>query len=225
MIFLEEAWKQESCKTQLCLTAAVTAQQDILPSDKGKKSKVLFIDTENMFSSPRIYEIALARGFDPSSVFDNIHTLRVKNASDLQAYVENLLPVFLEKNHDIILLIVDSIISCHRAELRGLENLSQQQQSLNAVMHSLKIVADKFEIAVMVTTQLVEDPDSYFTDMTTQAAGDNIMAPASTHRLMLKLTGKDDKRIATMVYSPCYPVRNVLFRINHQGIIDEPTTQ
>jgi hypothetical protein len=44
------------------------------------------------------------------------------------------------------------------------------------------------------------------------------MAHASTHRIMFKLAG--DNRIARMVDSPCYPVREVLFRITDQGIAD-----
>jgi hypothetical protein len=35
---------------------------------------------------------------------------------------------------------------------------------------------------------------------------------------MFKLAG--DNRIARMVDSPCYPVREVLFRIANQGIAD-----
>jgi DNA repair protein RadA len=85
-------------------------------------------------------------------------------------------------------------------------------------MYVLKTIADKFNIAVIVTNQLVDAPDYLFADPTNKAAGGNIIAHASTHRIMFKLAG--DNRIARMVDSPCYPVREVLFRIANQGIAD-----
>jgi DNA repair protein RadA len=213
--------KAGSGKTQLCFTVAVNAQQDLSLHDE-RTSKVLYIDTERTFKAERVLAIAKSRGLDPDSISNNISLVKPKNALQLQQLVEKWLPGFLEQKHgdNIRLVIIDSIISHHRSEFRGRESLLERQQSLNLIMHALKTIADKFNIAVIVTNQLVNEPDYLFGDTTTKAAGGNIMAHASTHRIMFKLSGNN--RIARMVDSPCYPVREVLFRIDHQGIADVP---
>ena len=211
--------KAGSGKTQLCFTVAVNAQQD-LSSHDGRTSKVIYFDTERTFRPERIREIAKSRGLDPISISNNISVVNPKNALQLEQLVEKWLPEFLKQNHDdnIRLVIIDSIMSLHRAELRGRESLHERQQGLNLIMYVLKTIADKFNIAVIVTNQLVDAPDYLFADPTNKAAGGNIIAHASTHRIMFKLAG--DNRIARMVDSPCYPVREVLFRIANQGIAD-----
>ncbi len=216
--------KAGSGKTQLCFTIAVNAQQGLSMHD-GRASKVIYFDTERTFRAERIREIAKSRGLGPISISNNISVVHPKNALQLEQLIEKWLPEFLKQNHDdnIRLVIVDSIMSLHRAELRGRESLHERQQGLNLIMYVLKTIADKFNIAVIVTNQLVDAPDYLFADPSTKAAGGNIIAHASTHRIMFKLAG--DNRIARMVNSPCCPMREVLFRITHQGIADTPITE
>jgi DNA repair protein RadA len=209
--------KAGSCKSQLCFTAAVTAQQDLV-SQEERAGKVLFIDPENTVAGERVYQIAEYRGLHPQTVLKNIQLMKSKSVRHLQQLVEIWLPGFLEENHDVRLVIVDSIISSHHGEFKRRENLPERQQSLNIIMQSLKMIAYKFNIAVIVTNQIVDEPECLFADTATKATGDYIVANASTHRIMFELAGNN--RIARMVDSPCYPVREVLFTVDHQGIAD-----
>jgi DNA repair protein RadA len=213
--------KAGSCKSELCFTAAVTAQQGLV-SQEERAGKVLFIDAKNTVAGERIYQIAGSRGLNPQSVLKNIQLMKSKSAKHLQQLVQNWLPGFLE-NHDVCLLIVDSIISSHHGEFKGRENQPERQQSLNIIMQSLKMIACKFNIAVIVTNQIVGEPECLFADTATKATGDYSVANASTHRIMFELAGNN--RIARMVDSPCYPVREVLFTIDHQGIADVPMNE
>lgn len=217
--------KAGSGKTQLCFTIAANAQQ-ALSSHDGQTSKVIYFDAERTFRPERIGDIARSRGLDPISISNNISVVNPKNALQLEQLVEKWLPEFLKQNHDdnFRIVIIDSIMSLHRAEFRGRESLHERQQGLNLIMHALKAIADKSNIAVIVTNQLVDEPDYSFPDRTTKAAGGNIIAHSSTHRIMFKLASGDN-RIARMVNSPCYPVREVLFRITHQGVADVPTSE
>ena len=202
-----------SGKTQICHTACVSAQ---LPSEQGGLGGcALYIDTESTFRPERIAQIAKARDMDVDTVLSNIHVAKIYNSSHLELIVRAMGTLIQQNN--IKLVIVDSIISLHRAEFLGRGSLSERQQKLNAIMHRLKRVAEIFNVAVIITNQVQATPDTFFGDPT-KAAGGNIIGHASTYRIYLRKAGQERKAI--MIDSPMHPYGDTNFVVTEGGISD-----
>jgi len=202
-----------SGKTQICHTTCVSAQ---LPVEQhGLNGSALYIDTESTFRPERIAQIARAREMDVENVLNNIHVAKIYNASHLELIVRAMGTLIQQNN--IKLVIVDSIISLHRAEFVGRGTLSERQQKLNAIMHRLKRVAEIYNVAVIITNQVQATPDTFFGDPT-KAAGGNIIGHASTYRIYLRKAGAERKAI--MIDSPMHPYGDTNFMVVEAGITD-----
>ena len=102
----------------------------------------------------------------------------------------------------------------HRGEL------STRQQNLAQFLRGLQKLADEYGVAVVVTNQVVANPDSgVFTKDPLKPIGGNIMAHASTTRLRLK-KGRGTTRICKVVDSPCLPEGEASFGISEQGVVE-----
>src|SRR3712207_7581975 len=77
------------------------------------------------------------------------------------------------------MIIIDSIISLHRAEFAGRGTLADRQQRLNSIMHKLVKIAEIYNVAIIVTNQVQSTPDTFFGDPT-KPAGGNVIGHAST---------------------------------------------
>ena len=202
-----------SGKTQICHTVCVASQ---LPADQnGLGGAALYIDTESTFRPERVAQIAKARNMDVDSVLNNIHVAKIYNASHLELIVRAMGGLIQQNN--IKLVIVDSIISLHRAEFLGRGSLSERQQKLNAIMHRLKRISEIYNVAVIITNQVQATPDTFFGDPT-KAAGGNIIGHASTYRIYLRKAGQERKAI--MIDSPCHPYGDTNFMVTEAGITD-----
>jgi DNA repair protein RadA len=202
-----------SGKTQICHTLCISSQ---LPFEEhGLAGNVLYIDTESTFRPERIAQIAKTRNMDVEKILENIHVAKVYNASHLELIIKALGSLIQQNN--IKLVVVDSIISLHRAEFVGRGTLSERQQKLNAIMHRLKRIAEIYNIAVVITNQVQASPDTFFGDPT-KAAGGNIIGHASTYRVYLRKAGQERKAI--MIDSPCHPYGDTNFMITEGGIGD-----
>ena len=60
------------------------------------------------------------------------------------------------------LVIIDGIISLHRAEFAGRGTLADRQQRLNGMLHKIIRLAEIFNIAVVITNQVQSSPDTFF---------------------------------------------------------------
>ncbi len=202
-----------SGKTQICHTICVSAQLPV--ENNGLAGSVLYVDTESTFRPERIVQIAKAREMDVDEVLNHIHVAKVYNSSHLELIVKALGTLIQQNN--IKLVIVDSIISLHRAEFVGRGTLAERQQKLNAIMHRLKRVAEIYNIAVVITNQVQATPDTFFGDPT-KAAGGNIIGHASTYRIYLRKAGQERKAI--MIDSPCHPYGDTNFMVTDGGVTD-----
>ena len=115
------------------------------------------------------------------------------------------------------LIVIDSIISLHRAEFSGRGTLAERQQRLNILVHRLLRVAEIYDVAVVVTNQVQTQPDSFFGDPT-RPAGGNVIAHASMYRIYLRKAGAD--RVALMIDSPYHPYADTRFQVTSKGIED-----
>jgi DNA repair protein RadA len=202
-----------SGKTQICHTLCVASQ---LPVDQnGLGGSALYIDTESTFRPERIAQIAKARDLDVENILNNIHVAKIYNASHLELIVRAMGSLIQQNN--VKLVIVDSIISLHRAEFLGRGSLSERQQKLNAIMHRLKRISEIYNVAVIITNQVQATPDTFFGDPT-KAAGGNIIGHASTYRIYLRKAGQERKAI--MIDSPMHPYGDTNFIVTEGGIAD-----
>ncbi len=203
-----------SGKTQICHQLAVDVQ---LPFDKGGlNGAALYIDTENTFRPERIMAMAEGVGLDPHEALKNIYVARAYNSDHQMLLVEKAKEIIEEKN--IKLVIVDSLTAHFRAEYVGRGKLAERQQKLNRHIHTLQRLADAFNIAVVVTNQVMAKPDILFGDPT-EPVGGHVLAHAATYRVYLR-KGKGEKRIARLVDSPHLPEGEAVFAITPEGIRD-----
>lgn len=189
-----------------------------LPKKKGGLEGVgVLIDTENTFRVNRIMAIAKGAGLNPKQALENIRVARAYSA-DHQILLAEKIPDLINEGVPVKLIVVDSLTSLFRSEYVGRGTLAERQQKLNQHIHYLQRLADRFNLAVYVTNQVMARPDIFFGDPT-KPVGGNVLGHASTYRLYLRKT-KGDKRISRLVDSPCLPEGECIFRITDEGIRD-----
>jgi DNA repair protein RadA len=96
--------------------------------------------------------------------------------------------------------------------------LSERQQKLNKHVHTLQKLAEKYNLAVYVTNQVMDNPGILFGDPTTPIGG-HVLAHMSTYRLYVR-KGKEDKRVARLVDSPNMPEGEAVFKVSAKGLGD-----
>ncbi|MFH1056656.1 MAG: DNA repair and recombination protein RadA [Candidatus Micrarchaeota archaeon] len=203
-----------SGKSQLGFQFCVNAQ---LPKDKGGlESGVIFIDSEGTFRPERIKQMAIAKGFDPENVLANIFVARAYNSDHQMLLAEKAEEIIKEKN--VKLVVVDSVTSHFRSDYIGRGALANRQQLLNKHLHQLLRMAEKYNVAVYVTNQVMANPGILFGDPTTPIGG-HVLAHIATYRIYFRRS-KEDKRIARMVDSPNMADAECVFRVTENGIGD-----
>jgi DNA repair protein RadA len=199
-----------SGKSQICHTLCVTAATN----NSSKINSIIFIDTENTFRPERVQQIAEARGLDSEEIMKKVFVCKIVNSAQLEALIRNLGKSIEE--YKAKLVIIDSIISLHRAEYTGRETLAERQQRLNVMLHKLIRLSEVYNIAVVLTNQVQTTPDNTFENPSVRAAGGNIMGHACTYRIFLRKAGRD--RIVVMVDSPHHAYSQVKFTISEKGV-------
>lgn len=203
-----------SGKTQFCHQMAVTVQLDEERGGLGRGA--LYIDTEGTFRPERVLQIAERFGLDPERTLKNIIYARAFTSDHQMIVTERAEPLIKEK--DIGLIIVDSLISHFRGEYIGRETLAERQQKLNKYLHRLLRLALGYNLAVIVTNQVVADPSAFFGDPN-KPAGGHVLGHGVTARLYIK-RGKKDRRVVKLVKSPYLPEGTVEIAITQGGIED-----
>jgi len=206
--------KFSSGKSQVAFQLSVNAQ---LPEERGGlNGGVLFIDTEHTFRPDRIIQMAKAKDLDPEQVLANIIVARAEDSDHQLVLVDRASEII--KEHNLKLVIIDSLTSQFRSDYAGRGSLGERQQKLNRHMHKLQKIADENNVAVYVTNQVMDDPGMMFGDPT-KPIGGNIIAHAATYRLYLRKS-KDEKRIARLVDSPNLPEGECVFKVSADGVKD-----
>ncbi|AAY80094.1 DNA repair and recombination protein RadA [Sulfolobus acidocaldarius] len=204
-----------SGKTQLCHQISISVQ---LPQEKGGlNGKAVYIDTEGTFRWERIEAMAKGAGLESDIAMNNIYYMRAINSDHQMAIVDDLQEL-ITKDPAIKLIIVDSITSHFRAEYPGRENLAVRQQKLNKHLHQLVRLAEMYDIAVIITNQVMARPDMFYGDPTT-AVGGHTLYHVPGIRVQLKKS-RGNKRIARIVDAPHLPEGEVVFAITEEGVRD-----
>jgi len=205
-------------KTQICNTLCAMVQ---LPKEKGGLGAgAIYMDTEGTFRAERIRAIAEIKGLDPDGALAKIVVAKAYGSAHQELLLEDIGNII--KKTGTKLLIVDSAIAHYRAEFLGRGTLAGRQQRLNKFFHTLLRIAETYNVAVVVTNQIMASPDTFFGDPL-KPTGGNVVAHTSTYRIYLKRSGK--KRIARMVDSPSHEEKEIIFRLTNKGIEDIEETK
>jgi DNA repair protein RadA len=215
--------ESDSGKTQICHILCATVSQNKIHG--GLDARSIYIDTEGNFRPERIIEIATARGFDVDLTLENIIPYSPIDVKEQERIIEKEIYHDLnenDKSRRVKLIVVDSPVALYRSEYVGRKMLSERQQKLYKFMMSLKQLAQKYNLAVVVTNQATTVPDSKIDpDESCKPYGGNVMGHATTYGIHLShiLTDPGIFR-AQLVKSSYHPYGEVAFMINRQGILD-----
>ncbi|MEM4239662.1 MAG: DNA repair and recombination protein RadA [Candidatus Woesearchaeota archaeon] len=214
---ITEAYGQYGAgKSQIAHVLAVRCQ---LPVEKGgANGACVFIDTESTFRPERVVQIAKGLGLDPEEVLKNIKVARAFNSDHQALLAEKIEDLIKKQGVPVKLVVVDSLTAHFRAEFIGRGTLADRQQKINKHMHALMKLADKYNLAVYVTNQVMAKPDTFFGDPT-EAIGGHIVGHNSTYRVYLR-RGKKGTRVAKMVDAPNLAETEATFIVEDSGIKD-----
>lgn len=205
-----------SGKTQLALCLAINAQ---LPKEQGgANGKSVYIDTEGTFRPDRVKQIAEAMGANPDKVLKNILVARAFN-SDHQILLMDRINEMVKEGEPIKLIIIDSLTAHFRSEFAGRGQLAERQHKLGRYLSDLMKLAEKHNVAIYATNQVMSNPAMMFGDPTTPIGG-NILGHASTYRIYLR-RGKAGARVAKLIDSPNLPDNEAIFYLTGAGVKDE----
>lgn len=206
-------------KTQLAMTLCVTVQ---LPEELGGcGGKAAFIDTEGTFRPDRLREIAARFDLNPAEVLENVIVARAYNTEHQVELLDKLAVRFSKEGGAYKLLVVDSVISLFRTDYNGRGELGERQQKLNQHLAKLMRLADEYNLAVLISNQMMADPAGGLTFMADpkKPIGGHVLAHASTTRIYLK-KGRNETRIAKIYDSPEVPEAETIYAITEGGIAD-----
>ena len=209
----EVSGENGSGKTQLMHELAVNAQQPI--EEGGLGGKVAWVDTENTFRPDRIIQICTNRGLDSSEMLNGIIYKEAYHSAH-QLKIVSELPRTCH-DHNIKLVIVDSMMAHLRSEYIGRAMLAARQDVLKDILQRLGKVAQAHKLTVIYTNQVMDKPTAYGNPQ--KAIGGHIMGHASTLRLHIK-KGRQGTRVMVLKKSPYLPEREALFTITEGGIED-----
>ncbi|MEM4700307.1 MAG: DNA repair and recombination protein RadA [Candidatus Nezhaarchaeales archaeon] len=199
-------------KTQLCHQLCITVQ--LPPSKGGLLASSIYIDTEGTFRPERLVEMAHRFGLPSKQALENVLYARAHSSEQQMLLIEEASKLL--NKFKIKLIIIDNLVSHFRSELCGKAGLIERQQKLNRHIHQLLKIASTFNVAVVVTNQVLSDPD---TNVSQRPAGGHVVAHGCTHRIWLrKLIG--NRRAARIFDSPSRPEAEALFMITSDGIKD-----
>jgi len=106
-----------SGKSQVWHTLCVAASELIKNNYDGDAGNIIFIDSENTFRADRVHQIAEQRGLDPLPILEKLFHCKIYSSKHLESVIDNLDKSIEQYNARIV--IIDSIISLHRAEFSG----------------------------------------------------------------------------------------------------------
>ncbi|MHA1243190.1 MAG: DNA repair and recombination protein RadA [Candidatus Heimdallarchaeota archaeon] len=205
-----------SGKTQICFQLSVNVQ--LSKEMGGIEGTVYYIDTEGTFSSTRIAQIANERDLNAKAILKNIAVTRTYNSDHLMFLIQNSEELIVKRN--VKLFIIDSIASHFRAEYIGDESLVKRQQVVMRLAETLKTLVDKYDIAVVVTNQVIATMDESMFDKSPHPALGFAWAHRPHQRLLLR-KGRGESRIARMYDSSRLPDRECVFYVTSKGITDK----
>lgn len=125
---------------------------------------MVYVDTEGNFFPERLRAICDRFGVEHDTVLENIIVARVFNTDQQEA-----IPALIEQQIDqdngapYAMVIIDSLMSLWRVDFNGRGELSERQQRLGKHLNLLRRLAERHNLAVVYTNQVMSDPSGGLT--------------------------------------------------------------
>ena len=201
---------KEGGKTQTSLSVVVEALHKKLP--------VLFIDCEATMELDRLAEIAEARGYvADDEFFSNLHREVPLDGLKLERIIASLASIIVNKG--IKLIIMDGATGLLRMEYHeGRGELAPRQNRMK-LLHRVKKASILFNVATILTNQVMSNPDQYPGAPKFIPVGGNIVGHTARYRIFIQRRGAL-KRVATFYKSNMDAVSEEEFYLNKAGVSD-----
>jgi RecA/RadA recombinase len=177
---------------------------------------VIYIDTENTFSSKRIEHFSKKLELDPIKVLSQIKVGKAVSSDHQILLTENIEKQILDNGDNVKLIIIDSLMNHFRAEYLGRGTLAGRQQTINGYLHKIATLVANYGMAVYMTNQIQSDPGAMFGDPN-KAIGGNIVAHFATTRAYVRKAAKGTRRMV-LVDSPDLPEGEADYKITEDGL-------
>lgn len=224
-------------KTQMSMTMVVAASVPTSLGGYGDQCSMLYLDTENKFSSLRLVEIATERfpqhycagsgggeGLPEVSAKEaksrlqrltsRVHVYRINTPQELVSCVKSLDKAIIE--HGARLVVLDSIASVLRRGSGQRAGFAQRHDLLAGTAAALKSIADTFHIPVVVTNQVTTTLQAGL-----QPALGNTWAHCVNTRLVLEAgRSSPDTRSMTLSKSHMAAKLSISYRIQGCGVVE-----
>jgi len=200
-------------KTQFCHVLTVS----ILISDYEDfmQKKVIYIDADGSFKPDRIIEISRGYNIDRKLLTKNIFYAKAYHSEHQMQLLVSAASIATYSN--VKLIIVDSCTSLFRTDFTGRGELFQRQSLLGKFLRNLKRLSEEFNLAVLVTNQVVcSNLDNFLLANNIKAIGGNIMAHMTDTKLMIKKCS-NEIRVLKIVSSIKCPENEIRFKISKTG--------
>jgi len=233
-------------KTQICHTAAVMAQLprdqgglngeviwiDTESTFRPERIRDIVVERGLVPLKPKSSKSDPNEPLNEEDVLrflDRITVANATSASHQELIVDEIRSLMAVHQQDIkdgkmaesdprpVLIIVDSLTTHFRVEYIGRGLLSPRQTSLNRHIHKLLKTAEIYNVAVIITNQVIANPEGFGNPI--KPVGGNVLAHASTYRVYLR-KGSATKRIAKMDDSPMHEQKEVVFSVEKSGVVD-----
>lgn len=187
---------------------------------REKDASVAFLDSEDTYRKERIVEMCTARGYQPEEILSRTIYIPIVD-SNLFFEIIDRIDMTIE-NRNVKAILSDSLIAPLRAEYVGREVLWLRQQLLNKVLRRMLNLAKVYNIAVIVSNQVVASPQTFYTPNIIQQyppTGGTIMAHNCNTRLYIR-KAQGNRRIARLFDSSWRPEAEAVFMITEKGVVD-----
>lgn len=142
-----------SGKTQLALQLAVTAQKP--KSEGGLEGAAVYIHSEGPFPSARLDQlVSQYPASRQQQLKNNIHTIRIRSSEEQYQVLAYQLPVFLERQRNIKVVLIDSISAIYRSEPTFERNKFDKMSEICELGSRLKKLADQYRVAIVAVNQV-----------------------------------------------------------------------
>ncbi|EGC32854.1 hypothetical protein DICPUDRAFT_18874, partial [Dictyostelium purpureum] len=211
-------------KTQMAFQLAINTS--IPKSLGGIEGKSIYIDTEGNYSCQRVREMAqhlydhLEKINGPSeplsitvdSILNNIYFYRVYNYMEMISLVHQI-PLFLEQNKDVRLIILDSITFPFRKDFT---DMALRTRLLLSLAQNLMSIATRFNVAVVFMNQVTTKISPNKRESILVPYLGESWAHICTYRMIL--FWKSKQRFCHLYKSPSFKSCYNPFFINEQGV-------
>ena len=191
-----------SGKTILCMLAAITTAR--------KHKKVIYIDTENNFSTERLKQIA---PYDYNKILKQLVFLRPVTFEEQKELFTKLAKL---TNKGIGLIIIDTIAMLYRIALGNEKNPFEVNKALGSQLATISEITRKKSIPFLIANHSYAD----FDDKTKiRAVGGEILRYSSKCLIELAATPEGNRKAILRKHRSIPEQKEITFKIVQEGVL------